>query len=295
MTVIVVTDSTSGLPAGLAQEYGIRVVPLHILVGLEDYREGVDEIPASPPKGESFTSSGASPGELQRAYEQALADSGGDGVVAVHMSRLLSGTWDAARQAGEALGPDVRVVDSGAAGMAIGLAAITAARVADGAGADGAGAKLADVYQAAVDACGRAFSMVYIHRVESLRKGGRIGSAAAFLTTALSMRPLLRLGGGNLELREKTRIPSKALAKLVDLVIAEIGEDRDPADVELAVQHWQAPDRATALEQQVRDRIGADVRVHRSEFGPVLGLHLGAGSAGISVITRSDNSAAESS
>lgn len=285
MTVIVVTDSTAGLPAELAQDHEIRVVPLHILLGLEDYREGVDEIPASPPKGEAFTSSGASPGELQRAYEQALSDSGGDGVVAVHMSRLLSGTWDAARQAAAALGPDVRVVDSGAAGMAIGLATISAARVA------AAGARLDDVYQSAVDACARAFSMVYIHRVESLRKGGRIGTAAAFLSTALSMRPLLRLGGGNLELREKTRIPSKALAKLVDMVIAEIGEDLDPADVELAVQHWQAPDRATLLEQEIRNRMGADVRVCHSEFGPVLGLHLGAGSAGISVITRSDTSA----
>lgn len=282
MTVIVVTDSTAGLPAELAQAHDIRVVPLHILMGLEDFREGVDEIPAQPPKGESFTSSGASPGELERAYTQALADSGGDGVVAVHMSRHLSGTWDAARQASESLGPDVRVVDSGAAGMAIGLAALSAARIAAG------GAKLDTVYQSALDACGRVFSMVYIHRVESLRKGGRIGNAAAFLSTALSMRPLLSLAGGNLELREKTRIPSKALTKLVDMVVADIGDGVDPADVEIAIQHWQAPERANVLEQGIRNRIGEDVRIYRGEFGHVLGLHLGAGSAGVSVLTRTD-------
>ncbi|WP_024793295.1 DegV family protein [Tomitella biformata] len=287
MTVIVVTDSTAGLSAELAQAHDIRVVPLHILMGLEDFREGVDEIPAQAPKGETLTSSGASPGELERAYTAALADSGGDGVVAVHMSRHLSGTWDAARQAAESLGPDVRVVDSGAAGMAIGLAAVSAARLATG------GAKLDEVYQCALEACERAFSMVYIHRVESLRKGGRIGTAAAFLSTALSMRPLLRLGGGNLELREKTRIPSKALAKLVDLVVAEIGEGIDPQDVELAVQHWHAPDRATLLEQEIRNRIGADTQVFRGEFGPVLGLHLGAGSAGVSVLTRTDKKDSE--
>lgn len=281
MTVIVVTDSTAGLPAELAQAHDIRVVPLHILMGREDFREGVDEIPAQPPKGESFTSSGASPGELERVYSAALADSGGDGVVAVHMSRHLSGTWDAARQAAESVG-DVRVVDSGAAGMAIGLAAVSAARLAAG------GAKLDAVHQSAVEACERAFSMVYVHRVESLRKGGRIGNAAAFLSTALSMRPLLRLGGGSLELREKTRIPSKALAKLVDLVIAEIGENIDPRDVELAVQHWQAPDRAALLEQEIRRRIGEDAQILTSELGPVLGLHLGVGSASVSVLTRAD-------
>lgn len=283
MTVIVVTDSTAGLPAELAQAHHIRVVPLHILMGLEDFREGIDTIPTNPSKGETYTSSGASPGELQRAYTEALADSDGDGVVAVHMSRHLSGTWDAARQAAEALGPDVRVVDSGAAGMAIGLAALSVARIA------ASGAELDDVYRSAVEACERAFSMVYIHRVESLRRGGRIGTAAAFLSTALSMRPLLRLGGGNLELREKTRIPSKALTKLVDMVIAEIGNDISPEHLELAVQHWQAPERATLLEQELRKRIGPDVQMHRGEFGPVLGLHLGAGSAGVSVVTHTDN------
>lgn len=286
MTVIIVTDSTAGLPAELAQTHGIRVIPLHILMGLEDFREGVDEIPAQPPRGESFTSSGASPGELQRAYSEALADSDGDGVVAVHLSRHLSGTWDAARQASEALGSEVRVVDSGAAGMAIGLVALSAARDAAG------GADLESVYQSVVDASARVFSMVYIHRVESLRKGGRIGTAAAFLSTALSMRPLLRLGGGNLELREKTRIPSKALAKLVDMVAAEIGEGTAPEQLELAVQHWQAPDRANLLEQQIRSKISAEVQVHRSEFGPVLGLHLGAGSAGVSVLARGDTNGA---
>ena len=287
MTVIVVTDSTAGLPVELARAHSIRIVPLHILMGLEDFREGVDEIPAQPPKGETYTSSGASPGELERAYTQALADSGGDGVVAVHMSRHLSGTWDAARQAAEALGPKVRVVDSGAAGMSIGLSAVSAARSAAG------GAALQGVYEAAVDATERAFSMVYIHRVESLRKGGRIGTAAAFLSTALSMRPLLRLGGGKLELREKTRIPSKALARLVDLMVAELGDDIDLDRLELAVQHWQAPERATLLEQEIRKRVGEDVQVFRSEFGPVLGLHLGAGSAGVSVLTRTDTEGAE--
>ena len=74
MTVIIVTDSSAGLPAELALAHDIRVVPLHILIGLEDFREGVDEIPATPPKGETYTSSGASPGELQEVYAAALAD-----------------------------------------------------------------------------------------------------------------------------------------------------------------------------------------------------------------------------
>src|SRR5699024_9644974 len=142
--VIVVTDSTAGLPAGLAEGRPLRIVPLHVLTGAEDYREGVDEVPPRPPKSDDYTSAGPSPGELERAYSEALEASGGAGIVAVHLSKALSGTWDAARQAAEKLGPAVRVVDSGGAGMTVGMPVLEALRAAEG------GAPVDAVYETAV-------------------------------------------------------------------------------------------------------------------------------------------------
>lgn len=276
--VIIVTDSTAGLPAGLAEGRPLRIVPLHVLMGAEDYREGVDEVPPRPPKSDDYTSAGPSPGELERVYSEALEASGGAGVVAVHLSKALSGTWDAARQAAEKLGPAVRVVDSGGAGMTVGMPVLEALRASEG------GAPVDAVYETAVAACARAFGVVYLHRLEDLRRGGRIGGAAAFMSTALSVRVLLRIGGGTLELRDKMRIPSKGLRKLVDHVAAEV----DGTGGELAVQHWESPERADTLEQLLRERLGEDISVHRSEFGPVLGLHLGPGAAGVSVLPPAD-------
>ena len=112
MTVAVVTDSSSCLPATLAAERGIALVPLHVLVDGIDHREGVDDIPEQSTSGKPVTTAGASPGELTEVYAAALERSRGAGVVALHISRGLSSTWEAARQAADHVGSAVRVVDS---------------------------------------------------------------------------------------------------------------------------------------------------------------------------------------
>jgi fatty acid kinase fatty acid binding subunit len=101
MAVVVVTDASSRLPADLLEKWAIRVVPLHILLDGRDLRDGVDDIPDDIYK-QNATTAAATPAELANAYQQALADSGGDGVVAVHISSALSGTYGAAQRTGGA-------------------------------------------------------------------------------------------------------------------------------------------------------------------------------------------------
>ena len=97
MTVVVVTDASSRLPADLLDKWAIRVVPLHILLDGADLRDGVDDIPDDIYKRHATTAA-ATPAELADAYQQALADSDGNGVVAVHISSALSGTYGAAEK-----------------------------------------------------------------------------------------------------------------------------------------------------------------------------------------------------
>ena len=89
MAVVVVTDSSARLPADLLAEWGIRVVALHVLVDGRDLRDGVDEVPADLYQRPQVSTAGASPAELAAVYRAALVDSGGDGVVAVHISTAL--------------------------------------------------------------------------------------------------------------------------------------------------------------------------------------------------------------
>lgn len=274
MSVVVVTDSSACLDPELAAQLGIRVVPLHVLVDGRDLREGVDPMPADLFAGPGATTSGASPGELTAAYEQALADSDGDGVVALHISRQLSGTWEAGRQAAQLLGEKVRIVDSQSTAMALGFAAIAAARLAR------TGGGLRAVYERAVDVADRGRVLIMVDRLDHLRRGGRIGTAAALLGTALAMKPVLHLVDGKLVLKEKTRTATKALGKLVDGAVELAGT----GDVAVAVHHVGAVDRADEIVAALRVRLPDASEFVVSELGPVIGSHVGPGAVGVLVV-----------
>ncbi|MEV6065385.1 DegV family protein [Nocardia sp. NPDC052001] len=274
MPVVVVTDSSASLPAELASELGVLAVPLHILVDDREIREGVDECDIDY-SSSTVTTSGASPGDLKAVYEQALELSGGDGVVAVHISRQLSGTWEAGRQAVRDMDSDkVRLVDSLSAGLGTGLPVLAAARRAR------TGAPLDIVYDAAVSAASRGRAFIVVNRTEQLRRGGRLSTAAAFFGTELVTKPILQIVDGRLELREKARTRSKAFAKLVAAAVDAAGDD----GATVAVQHLGAEEAANTVAGQLRDLIPGIRELIVAEFGPTLGVHLGMGAVGALVV-----------
>lgn len=275
MAVVVVTDSSASLPAEFVDELEIEVVPLHVLIGDRAIREGIDPIEIDY-TADTVTTSAASPGELRAVYERAWARSGGDGVVAVHISRQLSGTWEAGRQAVRDMDAAhrVRLVDSLGAGLATGLPVLAAARRAR------SGAALGIVYDTAVAASSRARTFILVNRTEQLRRGGRLSSAAAFFGSELVTKPLLQIVEGRLELREKVRTRSKAFAKLVAAAVDAAGED----GAAVAVQHLGAEEAAQTVATQLRDMVPGIRELIVAEFGPALGVHLGLGAVGVLVL-----------
>ncbi len=277
--VAVVTDSTAYLPVGLAAERRIGVVPLEVRLGTRVGREGVDIDAAAVTAALAdrhllVQTSRPAPAEFASTYRAAL-DGGAAGVVSVHLSRELSGTWDAARLAAEQVGPDrVRVVDSRAAAMGLGYAVLAAADAAD-AGADPAAVEAAAV---AVAARGRMFFSV--ETLDRLRRGGRIGAASALLGTALSVKPLLHVADGRIVPLEKVRTTARAVARLVDHGVRAAGD----GPVDLAVHHLGGAARAEEVAARLRDRVPRAARLLVSEVGAVLGAHVGLGVLGIVVV-----------
>ena len=80
----------------------------------------------------------------------------------------------------------------------------------------------------------------YVDTLDYLRRGGRIGAAQALLGSALAVKPLLQLAGGRIELLEKVRTASKAIARLEEIVVERAGARQ----VDIAVHHLAAPERA---------------------------------------------------
>src|SRR5690606_19185020 len=155
----------------------------------------------------TVTTSRPTPAEFAATFRAAL-DEGADAVVSVHLSKRLSGTWEAAVLAAQEVGAErVRVVDSRTTAMGLGFAAIHAATAAG----EGAGAEA--VEEAATAAALRSRTLFVVETLEHLRRGGRIGHAAALLGTALMVKPVLHMADGEITPLEKVRTTGRAMAR----------------------------------------------------------------------------------
>jgi len=256
------------------KQWNIRQVPLHVLVDGVDLRDGVDDVPYDVYTRPRATTSGAAPAALIETYQQALADSGGDGVVAVHISAALSSTFSTAVQAAREFGPSVRVVNSRSAAMGVGFIARAAAEAAS------AGADLDTVENAARSAVPRTHAFIVVHRLDNLRRSGRIGTAASWLGTALSLKPLLCLDvDGRLVLDQRVRTITKAHAAMVDRVAEIVGE----RSATIAVHHVDNHDGADEMGAALTTRLPQIESLTVADMGPVLSIHLGAGAIGVVV------------
>ncbi|MFA4083524.1 DegV family protein [Mycobacteroides salmoniphilum] len=272
MPVVVVTDSGARLQPQDAEMLGIRLVPLHVLTGDLDLRDGVDPIPASVYEKGRATTAGASPAELTEVYRQALIDSGGDGVVAVHLSGRLSSTFEAAEQAAREYGDRLHVVDSRSAAMGSGFVALAAARAA------AAGADLNAAYQAARDAVGRSRCVMVVHKLDHLRRSGRISATSSWLGTALALKPVLQIDDdGKLVLAQRVRTATKAIGAMVDNIVDFVGERR----VSVTIHHVDNSETAEKVNELVCSRLNTAHDPVISEMGPVLAVHVGPGAVGV--------------
>ncbi|GAC1324836.1 MAG: DegV family protein [Mycobacteriales bacterium] len=277
--VAVVTDSTAYLPVGLAQRYGVSVVPVHVVLDGKAGDEGVDvspaDVAAALQRRASVTTSRPSPAEFATAYAAARA-AGAGAVVSVHLSGSMSGTVASARAAAADAAYDVQVVDSRTLCMGLGFAVLAAASAA----ASGASAeKVAQV--AAVTAAGTR-TLFYVSTLDHLRRGGRIGAASALLGTALAVKPLLHVAAGEVALLERVRTATRAMARLEELAVeAAAGQA-----VDLAVHHLAAGEAAAALTQRLRAAVPSARSLYLSEVGAVVGAHTGPGLLGIVVSRR---------
>ncbi|MGZ4437716.1 MAG: DegV family protein [Nocardioidaceae bacterium] len=282
--VALVTDSTALLSPAVAEARGVTVVPLQVVVGAKAYDEGMDAeatpetIAAALREWTPVSTSRPTPAVFLEAYEAAAA-AGAEAVVSIHLSGDVSGTYESAQLAARDASIPVRTLDTRQLGMAVGFAVLAAADVAD------AGGTAEHVRAAARDRAAAATSLFYVDTLEYLRRGGRIGAAAALVGSALSVKPLLKIVDGRIGPLEKVRTASRALARLEELAVAAA----EGHQVDVAVAHLANPEKAEALAAGLRrrldDRLGA-LGVSVGEVGAVIGAHVGPGMVAVVVSPR---------
>jgi DegV family protein with EDD domain len=277
LSVAVVTDSTAYLPGDVVDRFGIEVVPLYVVLAGRSGREGSDVTSAEVAtalavRGGHVSTSRPTPGDFVAVYRR-LLDGGADRVVSVHLSGELSGTWDAARVAAGQVGEHlVTVLDSRSAAMGTGFAVLAAARAA------AAGRTAEEVATAARDTAAATRTFFVVDTLEHLRRGGRIGAAAALLGSALAVKPVLHVADGRVVPLERVRTSGRALNRLVQLA-GDLAGDRP---VSAAVHHLAAPERAQRLADQLSARLpGLREQLYVSELGAAVGAHVGPGAVGV--------------
>ena len=283
--VVVVTDSTASLPAAVVAERGIVVVPLQVVIGAQVYDEVLEEggtqgaTPAMVAEAlrefRPVSTSRPTPSALVAVYEQAVAE-GATEIVSVHLSGEMSGTFESAQLAAKEASVPVHAVDSRQVGVATGYAALSAADVL------AAGGTAVEAVEAARKRAACATSLFYVDTLEYLRRGGRIGAAAAIFGGALSVKPLLKIADGKVANLEKVRTAGKALNRLETLVLEAAGDDQ----VDVCVAHLASHDRAEQLAERLAEELAANLggrEVWCTEVGAVLGAHVGPGMVAVCV------------
>lgn len=163
--------------------------------------------------------------------------------------------------------------------MAVGLGAIGATRDV------AAGRSVEEVVERLERRLAASSVRLLVHSLERLRRGGRIGGAAALLGSALAVKPVLHLQDGQVEPLERVRTASRAIARLQALTEADCAQLPDWADgVEIAVQHIDAQDRAAALGKALAAHV--DHPVQTPTLSAVVAAHVGLGTIGVVVIPR---------
>lgn len=269
MTIRIVTDSTADLPPELAQELDITVVPVYVNVAGRCYRDGVDidtdEIYRLIEKGVSrVTTSQPAPDDFAQVFRRLMKEA--DSIVSINLTSRLSGVYDSALQGREMAGAKgrVEVLDSGMLSMGLGLAAVTAARLAS------AGLSLPSILEQTKNAIARVHVWGMLDTMKYILNSGRLGKAKALLGSLIAVKPMLTLKSGELYPSGFARTRSRGIDRLIENFKAFINAE------EIGIVHSTTPDEARSLRSRLSAVLSGQ-HIYISRLGPALGVHGGPG------------------
>jgi DegV family protein with EDD domain len=268
----VVTDSAADVPSELAQRLDITILPCYVIFGSEVYRDGVDLTPRDfydklATSRILPTTSQPPLGLFVETYQNLLRES--EGIVSIHVASALSGVFNAARVAADALSTaPIAVIDSQQLSMGVGWQVIMAAQAAQ------EGHALAEVVSLVQAIQPRVRAAAMLDSLEHIRRSGRISRVTDLMGTALRVKPLLQIATGEVTAIATVRTRGKALRRLAELMAAQ------GAFKELCVAHADAADAAKEVVERL-STVHPRERLLICQAGAAVTTHLGLGAVGI--------------
>jgi DegV family protein with EDD domain len=282
VAIKIVTDSTSYIPPELKSKYDISTISLAVSFGVDTYDEEdlSNEVfyKKMAQHKELPTSSQPSPLKMYELFEQLIIT--GYSIVGIFISSEMSGTYSTAVMTREMImqkypNAVVEIIDSRSNSMELGFAVTAAARAAQ------AGKSMEQVLAAAHNVIAKSQFLFVPDTLEYLRKGGRIGGAAAFLGSVLQIKPILTVTEGVTAVFGKVRTKSRAIQTIIETFLEDI---KEKGLGEVAIHHINSETEGNQIAATIMKHINMPVLV--CPIGPVVGLHVGPGSLGIVYYTK---------
>lgn len=275
MTIRVVTDSTCDLPPDIIEKYQVKVVPIYINIGKQEYLDGIDitrqefyqKLPDLP---EHPTTAVPSPLKFKAIYDS-LAEEGAEDILSIHISQALSAMVNVARTAAqETISAAVHVIDGHQLSIGTGFLVETAAQMAS------VGHSVKEIIEALQSQIKRTRVFAALDTLEFLKRSGRMNHWMSSLGSLLQIKPILTMFDGKPE-NEKVRTRERALHRLVEMLSAAAPFER------VALLHTNAGHRIDDLK-----KMAADLLPHGDiitmDITPVIGAHIGPGAVGFGVV-----------
>lgn len=278
--IAIVTDTDASLPLSLAAHYGIVQVPINVIFGEESFRDvydidGPTTFARIDREGKLPTTSAPSPGQFSEAY-QAAFDKGAESVLCFTVSGEVSATHSAAVSARNMFPErDITVVDTRTLTLGQGMMVLAAAETVAG------GGTVEQAVAAALDTGQRTCLYAALPTLKYLAMSGRVGHLAAGVAGLLSVKPVLTIRDGKLDLLERVRTLKKAWARVVELCVEAVS---DRPIERMAMIHISAPQEVKELEQMLRAELDCPAEAIVSELNPGLSVHGGTGLVGAAFV-----------
>lgn len=282
MSVKIITDSTSYIPKEYIEKYNISIVSLNVVLNGKSYREldlennffykEMDKCSSIP------TSSQPSVEEFYNIFENIVKN--GDDIVGLFISSEMSGTYSTANLVKNMIlenYPDrkVEIIDSRSNCMQMGFAAIEGARIAK------EGKDISSVVENINSVINTSRFLFVPDTLDYLKKGGRIGGAAALFGAILQIRPILTVENGVTTVLNKVRTKKKAVDKIVETVINDV---TNKGIGKMIVHHINCEEEGKELANRLKEKLNIEIAIQ--SIGPIIGLHVGPKSIGVAYYTE---------
>lgn len=282
MAVKIIADSTCDLTNELIKKYDIDIIPLHVILGNEAFKDGVDikaeeVIEWSDKTGSTPKTSAPSVEAFQKIFNK-YADEKRD-IVLITISGDFSGTLQSAQIAKESIeGVDIRIVDSRNLSSGIGHLVLIAAELSM------SGASAAEIESRLIETAPKVRASFFIDTLTFLYRGGRCSALQAFGANSLKIKPQIVVEDGKMKTGAKFRGSTmKVCQNYADNVLENL-DKIDPKRV--FITHSPTDTKIVELAYDIVKSKNYFEEILITEAGCVITSHCGKSTLGILYIEK---------